>query len=290
VVENGYEQHDRFPVLDAAWPTIAAALPRFLAGENERLQTVCEAVWTFLEFTGRWDEWLSLERDAENRAVAAGDFNNAGWRADKVGRVHFLPAQSTQVLAWADRAEADWREAKAGARERATAILLRGHGHSLANDYPAAIAAYREGVELYRSLGHESRDVATGLNWLAGAEHLDEQFDAAERDYREALRIANAADYRQGVATYTGNLADLALDREDWPGAESLARQALSSTEKIRREQAIARNCWVLAKALVRQGKKEEALPHARRAVEIFQKLGSPNLATAQQTLAECES
>ena len=47
VVENGYEQHDRFPVLDAAWPTVAAALPRFLAGPNDRLQTVCEALDTF---------------------------------------------------------------------------------------------------------------------------------------------------------------------------------------------------------------------------------------------------
>src|SRR5437588_11858491 len=35
-VENGYRKHDRFPVLDAAWPTVAAALPRFLAGANER--------------------------------------------------------------------------------------------------------------------------------------------------------------------------------------------------------------------------------------------------------------
>jgi hypothetical protein len=39
----------------------------------------------------------------------------------------------------------------------------------------------------------------------------------------------------------------------------------------------------------MRQGKKAEALPHARCAVEIFQKLGSPYLAFAQQTLAECE-
>jgi len=44
-----------------------------------------------------------------------------------------------------------------------------------------------------------------------------------------------------------------------------------------------------LAKALVRQVKKEEASPHARRAVEIFQKVGSPKLAEAQEILAECE-
>src|SRR6202007_579173 len=31
VLENGYDKHDRFPVLEAAWPTVAAALPRFNA-------------------------------------------------------------------------------------------------------------------------------------------------------------------------------------------------------------------------------------------------------------------
>ena len=29
--------------------------------------------------------------------------------------------------------------------------------------------------------------------------------------------MARAVGYAEGVATYTGNLAALALDREDWP-------------------------------------------------------------------------
>src|SRR5205085_3939894 len=88
VMENGYKNFDNFPVLDAAWPTVAAALPRFLAGPNDRLQTVCIVFQIFLNFTGRWDEWLALSRDAENRAVAAKDFLKAGWRAHDAGWVH----------------------------------------------------------------------------------------------------------------------------------------------------------------------------------------------------------
>ena len=290
VVENGYRNHNRFPVLDAAWPTVAAALPRFLTGENGRLQTVCQALAGLLNFTGRWDERLALSRDAERRAVAAGDFGNAGWRAYHGGFVHTLRGQSAEVLACADRAEAHWREAQAGARERAFAIRLRGIGHRLAKDYPAAIAAYRESVELWRSLGRETEDVAIGLNDLANVENDSGDLDAAERDYREALRIARAVGYREGIASFTGNLADLALDREDWPGAETLAREALTLSEKVGRLEMVASNSRRLAHALVRQGKREEALPHARRAVEILQKLGSPDLAKAQQILAECES
>jgi class 3 adenylate cyclase/tetratricopeptide (TPR) repeat protein len=288
--ENGYRKHDRFPLLDAAWPTVAPALPLFLAGPNPRLQTVCSALWNFLEFTGRWDEWLSLNQLAESRATAAGDPAKAGWRAYQAGYVHYLREQADAVLACADRAAAHWQFAQAGARERANAIRLRGVGHELKKDYPAAITAYREALDLHRSLSAESEDVAIGLSDLADTEHLSGDFEAAERDYCEALRVACAVGDTEGMAIYTGNLATLALDRKDWSGAETLAREALRLAENLGRQGSIASNCSRLAKALVRQGKATEALPYAHRAVEICTKLGSPDLAAAQVTLRECES
>lgn len=290
VKENGYDNYDRFSVLDAAWPTVAAALSRFLVGENERVQTVCDALRTFLNFTGRWDEWFALSRDAESRAVAAGDFNSAGWRAHQAGWAQYLRGQSAEVLACADRTIALWRMAGAGNRERALAIRLRGHGHELAREYHAAIAAYREVLGLLRSLEYESADVAMGLSCLADAEKAFGDLNAAECDYREALRIALAVEDHHGIALYTGKLGALALDRQDWLHAEAVAREALALAKKLGRQQLIASNCSRLANALVRQGKREEALPHAQHGVKIYQKLGSPNLAYAQEVLAECES
>lgn len=290
VVQHGSGSKEDNDVLDTAWPTVAAALRRFVAGENSRLQTVNSALVNFLDFTGRWDEWLGLSRDAERRAAAAGDFDNAGWRAFEVGWVHHLRGQSTEVLACADRAEAHWRAGQSGPGERASVTYLRGIAHRLASDLPAAIAAYRETVELRGSSGPETEEIALALNALANAEADSGDLDTAERDYDEALRIARAIGHREMIAGIPGNLAALALDREDWPGAEALAREALELCESLGRLELIASNCDRLGKALVRQGKKEEALPYAQRAVEIFQKLGIPELAVAQQTLAECES
>ena len=159
----------------------------------------------------------------------------------------------------------------------------------MGKDYSAAITAYREVVELWRTLSLESEDIAIGLNDLAEAERLSGDDDAAERDYREAMRIAQSVDYREGVAYITGNLAALALTREDWPGAETLAREALPLSEKVGRKELIAEDCRRLAAALARQGRKPEALPHAQRAVEIFTALRSPYLELARRTLAECE-
>jgi tetratricopeptide (TPR) repeat protein len=290
IVENGYQKHDRLPVLDAAWPTVAPALPLFVAGPNERLQTVCRALHRFLNFTGRWDEWLSLSQQAEAKAVAAGDHDNAGWRAYDAGYVQYLRGQADAVLTWADRAAAHWQTARAGARQRGSTIRLRGLGHRLKADYPTAIALFCEALDLWRTLSPENEDVAIALNARAEAQRLSGDLVAAEGDYREALRVARAVGYAEGEATYTGNLAALALRRKDWRGAETLAREALPLCKKVGRLEMIAANCHCLALALVRQGKAAEALPYARPAVDIYTQLGSPNLDDARATLVECGS
>ncbi len=102
--------------------------------------------------------------------------------------------------------------------------------------------------------------------------------------------MARDVGFDEGVATYIGNLAGLALDREDWSTAETLEREALPLAEKVGRQDLIASDNHRLAHALVRQGRAAEALPHARKAVEIYTRLGSPDLADAQATLAECKA
>jgi tetratricopeptide (TPR) repeat protein len=288
-MENGYFQYDLFSILDGAWPTLAAALPRFLAGPNDQLQSVCDALYNFFHFTGRWDEWLALSRDAEERAAAMNDFLNAGTRAYHIGWIYHLRHQSADVLAAADRAETYWRQAKAGTLEMAGAIYLRGLGHQVAHDNPAAIAAFRKAIEVWRTLSGESEDIVIGLNALASATKASGDLDTAEHEYREALRIALAVDYKEGVAYVTGNLANLTLSREDWPETETLGREALRLSEELGRLDLIAANCNRVAKALVQQGKQSEALPFAQRAVKIFKRIGSPDLRNASETLAECD-
>jgi tetratricopeptide (TPR) repeat protein len=166
----------------------------------------------------------------------------------------------------------------------------------LEKNYAFAIAAYQEALDLWRTLAPnptptpeiEIADVARGLNNLARVEQLSGDYVAAERDYRESLRIAKKINYLKGIATCTGNLADLALDREDWSLAESLARESLSLAEELGRQGLIASSCNRLARALARQDRQVDGLQYAKRAVEIFTELRSPELEDARFVLKEC--
>ena len=290
ILENGKDNYDRFPVLDAKWVTVAAALPRFLAGPNDRLRAVCDGLGSFLNFTGRWDEWLAFSLAAESRLSAAGDFRSAGWRAYQAGWVYFMRNELTEVRKCIDRAEHHWAQASLDSHTRAAALRLRGLVHTNAREYPEAMAAFSEAAELWRRVNSESVDVGMVLINLGSAKRLSGDLDGAERDYREALRIATVLHDANVGGTATGNLALLAEDRRDWAAAEGLAREALNMAEQIGRSEKIAWDCRVLAIALLRQDKKADALPFARRAVEIYTKLGSPERDRARVTLAECES
>lgn len=287
-VQHGYDENAPFTELKAAWPRIEPALPLLLTGENDRLQTVCDALFQFFNYIGRWDVSLTLNRDAEAKAVATQDDDNAGWRAYHAGWVHYLQGDADAVLENAARCATYW--VNSGAHQRATAIRLRGLGHNLRKDYPAALAAYGEAQELWRSLNPESEDVAIGLNTLGAVKLASGDLRGAEADFRDALRIAAKIGYREGVATYTGSLAGLFLKRKDWRAAESLASEALELARGVGRQELIASNHNTLAVAQLRQQRPTEALPHAREAVENFTRLRSRYLAAAQATLAECEA
>lgn len=288
IVENGHDKHERYPLLNAEWPSVAPALPLLVAGTNARVQTVCGALHTFLDFTGRWDECLWLEQQGEARALAAGDQVGAGWRAVMGGHARRLRGHADLVLAAADRAAVHWQAAGVGARERGVVMQLRGIAHLLKGDHAAALSVYREALALHRGVAAESVDVAIVLNWLANTEMSSGDFDAAERDYDEALRMARSMGYAEGVVNNLGNLGGLALRRSDWSRTECLAREALALAEALGRQELIASNNGRIAKALARQGKAADGLPHALRAVELYARLGSPDLVWARTVVKEC--
>jgi len=232
---------------------------------------------------------LALSLQVEEKARADGDFYQAAFGVYAQVSIYRARGQAAEVMACVDRAEQHWKQAaEAGARERGMVLELRGHGYYLRGDYPAALAAFREALAIDLAIGTDSADVVSDLTNVANAERGTGERDAADRDFGEALRIAKKLDNRGMIANATGNLAILAADREDWKATEQLAREATRLSEHSGRLETLAHQSALLARALARQGKKADGTPFARRAVEIFTKMGHSNLNWAKEVLREC--
>ena len=287
--ENGYRQFERFSILEAEWPTLAAALPLFAHGSNDRLQKLCVAIQKFLEFAGYWDELLSLCLQAEDTALAAGDVYAAGRRAYDAGWMYYFRNQSLNLLDCTNRTAKHWQNAtNIDKHTRARATYQRGTYFQLIKDYAAAVRAYRQALGVFQSL-EDKLWIAIVMDSLATAEQMMLDYSAAKSNYLEALRIAEEINNQEVLAYVKGDLAELALTQNDWPTAAQYAREALPLSEWVGRLDLIALNCRRLAQSLVLLRGQAEALPYAQRAVTIFTKLRSPELAEAQAVLKECE-
>lgn len=289
IIETEDDPSDRITLLETEWPLISAAIPLFINGSYRNLQTACRLLDGFLEFSGRWTEWLNLSLQAESKAIASYDSENAGWRAYNAGWAYYLLQQPENVLICASRAESHWKKSQSGYLKKAIVLRLKGMAHQLKQDYEAAINAFYEALDFQTRIRPNSKDVAASLNDLAEAERLIRNYQAAEHDFKLALKIAQNLTDREGSAIYMCNLAELALNREAWGEAEKYAKEALPITERLGRQELIAIDCLRLAKALAHQDRPAESLSYARRAIEIFTRLRSKDLQEAQELLAEIE-
>ena len=114
--------------------------------------------------------------------------------------------------------------------------------------------------------------ILPGLNELAGDVVAAEgHLSRGTEDCEESLITEKV------LRIITGNLADLALDRQDWLAAEALAREALELAEALGRVELIGSDCY-LPGQITRTTRlvSQEALPYAHRAVEIYSKLRMP--------------
>ena len=260
-VLDAYEKNSPFNELEAVWPTVRAALPLLIAGDNTRLQTICTMLENYLQFAGLWGELFCLSQEAEAKALASGDYYNAGWRSYQKGMTHYRQGDADFVSNCAVRCADYWQKAGAGIREQAIIIHLRGRGLKLRKDYPSAIKEFEESLKLLGSISPNGADMAIDiLNDLSEAKRESGDLTGAEIDFSEAMQIR----------------AKLNILRE--------------GKRMFLMEELIASNNLSIARSLLRQNFAKEALPLAKEAVSIFIQLRHPELADAEAILAASEA
>jgi nucleoside phosphorylase/tetratricopeptide (TPR) repeat protein len=273
--QYGGENYDRYQTLESEWTEIASALPLLMRSDNDRLQSVCSSLGKFLDFSGRWDEELTLYRQAEEKALASGDLLMAGWRAYQIADMYLQMDQVASGLRWAARCTAHWKASRtSGTVEKITELKLRGLCHECQGEYSAAMEAYQAAVEILLVVEPESMALAAVLGKLGDSKWWQADADGAEADYREALRISTKHEDREAIAIYTGKCAETALSRREWANAGELAAEALRMAEGLGRRELIAADSRRLAESYVRQGQREHGLLLAGRAMQIYKDLG----------------
>jgi tetratricopeptide (TPR) repeat protein len=296
IEQNGGTQYHKYTELDAMWPVIAATLPRFRVSSDRTLQKICHDLRFYLEFTGHWDEWRSLWDRAEARAKGSKNFDLAGTLACQTGWMHYRYKDAQAVLACAERAKNYWKinpqdsvESNHKISEQAFYHRTLGHGLRLEGDYGEALRSFEKSLRLYQRLDPVSHDVAIALNAIATVKRHAGDLKEAGRFLKLALRMARITGFKEGIASYTGGFARLAIARKRWRMAEKFAREALKLSEELGRRELIARACHRLASSLLEQKRPGEGSPHAWRAMEIYIDMGSPNWKAARAKQAECE-
>ena len=285
IKQYGGGNYDGFKVLESEWTTIAAALPRLYTRENNQLQSICESIATFLDYSGRWDILIELTQQAEQKALDIKDKNNAGWRAYDLGWIYYLRGQSSDVLACANRAEKYWKNS--GPNQKATAFRLRGLSYELEKNYSAAKNLYLQAIKTWKSKSSTRVEISMTYIDLGYIEEITGNYKAAMDNFNIALQLARKNKDDDLIASSLGSLASLAGKKNEWKKAKLLAQEALNISEKTGRQVLIAHASHTIAKSLYLESHYSEGLPYIQRTIEIYTRVKDKDLQEALITFNE---
>ncbi len=182
-----------------------------------------------------------------------------------------------------------FQTANAGFNEISYAKRLQGFAYLISKDYDQAIMSFKECFLLWQNISLYSLELANSLNDIGRAYRYSQNFLESEVFFQKALDMSINLNYNDGIATYTGNLANVALDQEHWEEAEIRARDALELAEKLGRKLIIGNALVYIGRALIGQKRYREAITYLQESIAIYTHLSSPRINEANELLIKCK-
>lgn len=179
--------------------------------------------------------------------------------------------------------------ALARARCRAVEVVARQAGHDdvlgealrwhglvgrFERRFDESLAALEQAMAAFRRAGDLGGQARTALA-CAVTLRATGRLDAAEDELAEAERLAIASDLQVLMPRITGNLAEIALQRADWPAAQARFGRALAAAEALGDRKAMALTLGGAGDLALAQDRLDEADGHYARAEALFASLGS---------------
>ena len=155
----------------------------------------------------------------------------------------------------------------AGRRVRADCLKSLGMAYHMLGRFEQAEEFKAQALQLFKEMG-DRRSVGNLLNSLGETERLSGNYAGAFDRYQEALAIAREIGNRNGEILYLSNLGGTRVGLGQYVEAEADLRQTIEMGAALGFV-GLSENFRFLAEALAGQGRLEEAMQAARRALEL---------------------
>jgi tetratricopeptide (TPR) repeat protein/transcriptional regulator with XRE-family HTH domain len=166
---------------------------------------------------------------------------------------------------------------------QADSLRYLGRVHQETGGYTAVASSYAKALGLYRHL-NDRLGQAHALNYLGIAQHLSADYLAAEATQREALDLYRALGHRLGQAEVLNNLGEL-LEVSDPVEARASHERALDIARGIAALLEEARALEGMGNCDIQSVDASHGGPRLRRALEIYQRIGSLHAERVNRTL-----
>jgi class 3 adenylate cyclase/tetratricopeptide (TPR) repeat protein len=165
----------------------------------------------------------------------------------------------------------------------AVGLIDLGVMRGLAGDYEAGADCERQARDLFRDLG-DRLGQAWALDELGLIQQLTEDYDGAAASVSEAIELVRGLGDRRGLAMALNSLGELSVRTSALPQAREHHAEALNIARSIGAPLEEARALEGTGHTFLPDN-PEEASAYLRRALAIYQKLGTPGAQRIQNVL-----
>jgi class 3 adenylate cyclase len=172
-------------------------------------------------------------------------------------------------------------------RETAQVMQLLGAAYEMLGQFDRSVACEQNALDAYRAIGNRRGEAAMLNNQGVGAYVRGENAAAVAR-YQEAIEAAHKIGSRDRVLIFTSNLAGAQIRQAEFAEAEKNLRWVIESIGK-EVTQYLPQTHTFLALACLGQGKTDEALALAQKALDMAKESGqSEMIAECWRALGQC--
>jgi tetratricopeptide (TPR) repeat protein len=194
-----------------------------------------------------------------------------GWRAFDVAWMYYKRGRTDDASAWLQRSQQAWEHGGTQG-DYATAFRLGGLIAQQRKQFDEAERLLKESLNIRLTLNAD-REVAFVQMSLAHLAQEQKNYSLAEKYLLEALDLGKKAGDVATQASVNSYLGELNVERKRWSEARKLFELALPIAKEVGRVELIARIRYGLACVYEAEGHTGLALPLAKEALAIYERL-----------------